>query len=234
MERINKGVIIFLSLVLLVSASVFAEVVTEGAVSKEVSDYVGSFVEKGGIEKGEIKDIKKIDQDDLPDEVEIKQIDKNNVGIYEVNYTEGEELKNIFVVTYSTNEFKPAQVISKNIQYLNFGYSGMAIGSSYLNSATGVGSGPDLGYVMMRPGSITGISTSLTLEKGRVDIRIYKNGIDTGFGNLVSSDDERKIDYDLQSEDVVVYEPGDVIAVYVETIGGASWGDVVTIFETTG
>lgn len=231
----KKGVIAIFVSVLLISAGAFAETVTDGAISQEVTDYVKTFVEKGGIADEDIKEVKKLDQDDLPDEVEIKEINENKIGIYEVGYQEEPEepVKKVFVVTYATNEFKKKSEF-KNIQNLDFGYAGEALSSVCLKTATGVDS-CESGYVMMHEGSITGISTSLTISSGagKLQIKVYKNGEDTGFENVISSDDLNKIDYDLQSENVVTYQPGDIISVYVEQTGQLNYSNVVTIVETT-
>ena len=222
-----------LFLILVGTLGVFAQSVLNSEVSKEVSDYVGSFLEKGGITSEEIKNVKEVDKNSLPDEVDIKKIEDNKVGIYEVNYTKGNVNQKLFVVTYSAKEFKKTDEI-KNLQYLNFGFDGESGESSYLDSSTGVRTSDDVGYVMMRSGSITGISTSIVLNgEGKVNVKVYKNGKDTGFENLISSGDDKKKDYDLQSEDVVNYDAGDLIGVYVERIGDVNWSNVVTIVETT-
>jgi len=228
----KKEVVIFV-LVLLVSVGVFAETVSDGGVSAEVSQYVEGFLEKGGSVDVQVDGIVEIDQEDLPDEVEIKEINPNNIGIYQVNYTEEQEAKKVFLVTYTTNEFREKAVAVKNVQYLDFGFAGSSTESGYLETSTGVGTGAETGYVMMRPGSITGISTTLTLEgEGKVNIAVYKNGKDTGFGNDISSDDKKTLDYDLQSEDIVDYVAGDVISVYIMS-ENVNWSEVVTLVETT-
>ncbi|MFA6022750.1 MAG: hypothetical protein WC781_01540 [Candidatus Pacearchaeota archaeon] len=232
----KKEVIVVLGFIFLISAGAFAQTISDGAVSKEVSDYVSSFVEKGGIDSDKITDIQQVDQSSLPDDVQIKTIDENNVGIYEVNYTEGNKSENLFIVTYSANELpKLETAITKNIQYLTFGFSGESVKSRYLDSATGVQSSAERGYVMMRPGSITGISTSLGIKDGtgKLYIKVYKNGVDTGFSNMITSSDQKKIDFDTQSENVLTYVPGDVIAVYVENVGNVDWNNVITTVETT-
>ena len=230
----KKEVAVILIFLIFISAGAFAETVSNGAVSQEISSYVESFIQGQGIAKNEIKEIKKIDQSNLPDEVDIKKIDENKVGIYEVNYTQNNASKKIFVVTYSTEQFKKEEISSKNIQYLNFGYSGASSGSGYLKSATGVVTSQNNGYVMMRKGSVTGISTSMGIGgTGKVIISVYKNGQDTGFSNVIEQNDAEKIDYDLQSENVVTYDAGDIISVYIESIGDVQWSDIITMVETT-
>ncbi len=226
-----KKIPVFVIVLFLVLTGVFAQAISSD-VGKEVGEYVKSFLEKEGIERGEIQEIVEINQNNLPNEVEIKEIDENNIGIYEVSYLEENQENKIFVVTYATNEFEKKEDY-KNINYLNFGFAESSSESAYLESSNVQGN-KNIGYVMMRPGSITGISTSLNLEgQGELEIKIYINGEDTGFRNVISSDDSKKMDYDLQSERVLDYNPGDVISVYVEKKGELSWSNAVTLVETT-
>ncbi len=227
----RREAVIFLAILIILSTGVIAQ---SNSISENVQNYIKEFVNKGGISSDEINTITPINQTSLPDEIDIKNIDENKIGIYEINYTEENVSKNVFVVTYSTDQFKKQVTAAKNIQNLYFGYSGLVDESLYLDTSTGVASGNEIGYVMLRPGSITGISSSTEISgSGKIYIKVYKNGEDTGFSNLISSDDVRKIDYDLQSEGVVNYIPGDVISVYVQSIGEVNWGNIVTIVETT-
>jgi hypothetical protein len=226
----KKLVSILLVFLILLTVGAFAETVSENKVTKDVEKYVKSFVEKGGINEGEIREIKEIDQSDLPENVKIQKIDKNKVGIYGVNYSQQNKSKELFVVTYSTEKLEEKEIEIVNIQNLNFGLAGITNGSKYLESANGVSTGRETGYVMMREGSVTGISTSLEINgEGSVEIKIYKNGKDTGFSNFVDGGNK---DYDLQSEDIVKYYPGDIISVYVESEGNVNWGNVITLVET--
>lgn len=231
----RKEVIIVIGFIVLISAGAFAQVATSN-LPQEVTDYVKAFVDKGGIKNDQIKDIKEINQSSLPNEVDIKEINENNVGIYEVNYTQDNQSKKVFIVTYTTNEFKKtSQKEIRNIQYLNFGFSGILTKSSYLDTATGVQSGNDNGYVMMHSGSITGISTSIKSFEGdgKIYVKIYKNGEDTGFSNIIYGTDKKKIDYDLQSEGIITYKSGDIISMFVETSGNIKLNNIISIVETT-
>jgi hypothetical protein len=230
----KKRVFVFVSFLLILSVGAFAQNI-EGVgdgVADDVRNYVESFLDKGGIEGEQIEAVTEVNQADLPDEIEIKEIEENNVGIYEVNFTEGEEEKNIFVVTYSTPNLEvKEEVKTTSVQYLSFGSSEILSDNSYLESVNGVKTGKDVGYVMMRPGSVTGISTSLNVEgSGSVEIKVYKNGVDTGFSNLIVSEGSSS-DFDIQSEDVVKFNAGDSIAVYVKVKGSVEWSDVVTLVE---
>ncbi|MBS3092032.1 hypothetical protein J4466_01290 [Candidatus Pacearchaeota archaeon] len=231
----RKEAIFAVAVIILISAGAFAQTISDSSISEGVSDYVKSFVSEGGIKEEQIKNVTQIDPDNLPDEVDIKKIEKNNLGIYQVNYAENNTDKKVFVVTFSSDELKKTEEKeTKNIQFLNFGYSGNSNDSSYIDTAAGVMSSADIGYVMLRSGSITGLSTSMNIGgDGKVNIIIYRNGEDTEFSNTISSSDNKKKDYDIQSENIITYEAGDVISVYVEVNGDVNWGDVVTIVETT-
>jgi hypothetical protein len=232
----KKSLGIIFVLFILVSAGAFAQEVAQVSVevSEDVSNYIDEFLEKGGVAKEQTKEIKQIDQEDLPDKVDIKEINENKIGIYSVNYTQDNAPKNVYVVTYSTNKFKKTPSL-KNVQYFNFGYADSSNVASYLDSSTGVATGADRGYVMMRPGSITGLSSSLDLSgEGYVLIKVYINGEDTGFENRISTNEGQKKDYDLQSEEIIEYVPGDVLSVYVQTSGNVTWSNVISMVETTG
>ncbi|MEM3113110.1 MAG: hypothetical protein QXI33_01650 [Candidatus Pacearchaeota archaeon] len=233
----KKEGLIFLILVIVLAGLVVAQSFSNsGIISENEEKYIKEFINKTGIVESDIKNIEKVDQSGLPNDIDIKKIDENKVGIYEVNYTKNNESKKVFVVTYSSNEFKKLEDKTKNIQTLFFGYSGILSSSSYLESSSGVKLNENLGYVMLRSGSVTGISTSLEIPEGEGDvyIRVYKNGEDTGFGNLISSSDSEKIDFDIQSEGIVSYKPGDIISVYVSKGSeNIKWGNVVTSVELT-
>ena len=230
----KREVIFAIALVILISAGAFAQAISDSSISDDVSNYVKSFVSEEGIKEDQIKNITQVDPNNLPDEVDIKKIEKNNIGIYQVNYADNETDKKVFVVTFSSDELKKTEKEAKNIQYLHFGYSRNSSDSSYIDTATGVRSSVEIGYVMLRPGSITGASTSMNIEgDGKVNIKIYRNGEDTGFSNRISSTDSKKKDYDIQSEGIIKYEAGDLISVYIEADGNVNWGEVVTIVETT-
>lgn len=68
----------------------------------------------------------------------------------------------------------------------------------------------------------------------RVEIIIYRNGENVQFGNtfVVNSSEVMK-DYDVESEETVKFEAGDVISVYAKAQGNVVWKDVITIVEIT-
>jgi len=103
-----------------------------------------------------------------------------------------------------------------------------------MESATGVVGSLEKGYVMMRKGSITGISTNLEAVEGEgsVEIIIYKNGKRVNFGNeFVVSNSEIKKDYDTQSKGIIEFEPGDVLSLYVKISGTPVVKDLNTLLE---
>ncbi len=205
-----------------------------------VSGYVEQFVSKKGIDPEKISNVSQISFDDLPKEVNIENVNDNNLAIYEVDYNETPgDPKKMFVITYSVDKLRSQGdlIISHDKRmFLNFGASGEVANSEFLNTAAGTEGSLNKGYVMMRTGSITGISTALDVtqisEDGQVEIIIYKNGEPIGFGNTFNSDTTGiKKDYDTQSKGVVTFEPGDVISAYAKVNGSVR--DVITLVEIT-
>ena len=214
--------------------------VSIGDISEEVFTYVETFVSKRDIEPTEISRISKINFDDLPKEVNIENVGDHNLAIYQIDYFDsikGED--KLFVITYSVEELKAQGdliIAHDKRQFLNFGFSGEMNEFGFLKTDTDVETSLDKGYVMVRGGSITAISTNLEAVEGVGEIRIiiYKNGEQIGFGNTISVDSVGvKKDYDVQSNDVVMFEPGDVISAYVSSDDGLMWKDVITLIEIT-
>ncbi len=208
-------------------------------ISLEVQNYIEGFAEKKGIEGESINEINKVDFENLPKEVNIENVDDTNLAIYEVDYEEGGETQKVFVITYSVEELKAQGdliIAHDKRQFLNFGFDGAMDSARFLETATGVEGSLEQGYVMMRKGSITGLSTSLEVieeGEGQIEIIIYKNGEQVGFENALNGALGVQKDYDIQSNDVVNFEPGDVISVYANAKQGLVWKDVITILEIT-
>jgi hypothetical protein len=214
--------------------------VSIGDISEEVAKYIEVFVAKREIEPTAINSITRINFDDLPKEVNIENVGDTNLAIYEVTYNESlEEEQKVFVITYSVEELSAQGdliIAHDKRQFLNFGFAGEMIESGFLETATGVEGSLEKGYVMMREGSITGLSTNLEIVEGgegEIDIIIYKNGEQVGFGNTLNADVGIREDYDVQSNGVVSFEAGDVISVYVDAGDGLIWKDVITMLEIT-
>ncbi|GAI98327.1 unnamed protein product, partial [marine sediment metagenome] len=92
-----KGItVIILVGVLLGASGVFAE---SFDLSDDVTEIIEDFVEQKGIEEENITSIEKVDFNDLPDAINIENIDDTNLAIYEIDY-EGSE-RPVYVITVS-------------------------------------------------------------------------------------------------------------------------------------
>ncbi len=168
----------------------------------------------------------------------VENITEVGEGFYEVDV--GED-KPVFVITFGgepVQETSSSEKIYSTRTFLNFGFAGEMSESGFLKTSVGIETATNKGYVMMRKGSITGISTNLNVIKkinsGKIEIIIYKNDELIGLGNVLNAGSSgMKKDYDLQSENVVVFEPGDVISIYAEFSEGVSFKDAITIIEIT-
>ena len=176
----------------------------------------------------------------LPKEVNIENVGDHNLAIYEIDYNEDGENREVFVISYSVEKLKAQGdliIAHDKRQFLNFGYPKTTQDSGFLNTATGVETSTYKGYIMVREGSITALSTNLEVIKsnlGIIDVIVYKNGQPISFGNTISADSLGvKKDYDVQSKGVVTFEPGDVISVYTRADPNLSWRDVITLIEIT-
>ncbi len=213
---------------------------TDGSISGDVQNYVENFVEKKGIDADKINNITQVDFNSLPKEVNIQNVNNNNLAIYQINYNKSSSSQDkVFVITYSVDKLKSQGdlIVSQDKrEFLNFGFAGESNNSEFLKTSTGVDSSLEKGYVMMRSGSITGISTSLEFIQGagNAEIIIYKNGEPIQFGNsFVVESDGVKTDYEVQSKGTVTFEPGDVISAYVKVSDGVLWEDANTLVEIT-
>ena len=218
--------------IVLTASGVLAETI---GLTEEVKEIVEDIITEKGIAEKNITSIELVDYNNLPDAIEIENIDDTNLAIYQVYY-EGDE-RPVYVITASNELFEGVSTASTTgeVLVLDFGYEGeMKNKDEFLKTATGVETSLEKGYVMMRDGSITGISTNLEIVKGEgeIEIVIYRNGEVVEFGNSFVGDSEGvKKDYDVQSEATVKFEAGDVISVSVEADDGVVWKDVITMVE---
>jgi len=217
---------------LLVASGVFA-----GAeFSEEFQSFVEDIAEQRGINQSDITNISQVDFNDLPDQVNLTNIDQTSLGLFQVNIVNSSP---VYVITMTDTVFKKTiETIDLKRSYLNFGYSGKMPDTGFLKTSTEVESSLEKGYVMIRPGNITGISTNLDVTKSaanaQIEVIIYKNGEALGFGNTLIADAEGvKTDYDIQSEGLGSFNAGDVVSVYVNATGNIDWGDVTTFIEIT-
>ncbi len=233
-------VILSICVIALLITSVFITATNneDSKISETTKNYVEKFVEKKGINSENINNITEVNFNDLPKEVNIKNVTDANLAIYQVNYNKSiEENEKIFVITYSTDKIKSQGdiIVSQDKrEFLNFGFNEEMDQSGFLKTSAGVTGSLEKGYVMMRPGSIVGISTNLEILDGNGDLEIviYKNGEPIQFGNSFIIDSTGvKNDYDVQSAGTVSFEPGDVISLYVKASEGISWKDVTTLVE---
>jgi hypothetical protein len=208
--------------------------------SDGVVNYVEDFASQKGISEESINNVTKVNFDELPKEVNIENVNDANLAIYQINYNKSSsKQEKIFVITYSVDKLKAQGdiILSQDKrEFLNFGLSGTAKESRFLKSAAGVDGSSEKGYVMMRSGSITGISTSLetTEGAGNLEIVIYRNGKPIQFGNTFAVDSAgTKKDYDVQSKGTVSFEAGDTISAYIKSSDGIAWRDVNTLIEIT-
>jgi hypothetical protein len=211
------GIILFLAVGVVATASTIPQAVEDVVTEK-------------GLNTADIQSVESVDYSDLPDQIEIENIDKTNLEIYEVSLQD----EKMFVLTFGGEKI---QASNEQRQFLSFGFSG-EMSDGFLQSAGGVVMSADRGYVMMREGSITGISTNLdvtnSVDGKRVELIIYKNGKAINFGNEVSaSSNGAQKDYDIQSSGVVTFDAGDTISVYAESSDGVLIKDVITMIEIT-
>lgn len=217
--------------IFIMASSVLAESV---GLSSDAEGVVNNIIENKGINEEDIQSVEEVNFEDLPDQVELGQIDTTSIAIYKVDY--GTD-KPLFVLTASDESleaYKESTNTISKVMFLNFGYNGMMEESGFLKTATGVEGSTEKGYVMMRAGSITGLSTNIDVlgGEGSVEVIIYLNGEAVGFRNTIVGDSTGvKKDYDTQSLGVVNFEKGDVVSVYVNTESNIMFKDVINLVE---
>ena len=213
----RKKILIFtLVFVMFLATSVVAETIS---VTNEINEIVNDVSSAKGFTKENVKEVKEVNFSELPEEISLQNIDDTNLAIYKVDM--GEE-KPLYAITAS--ETKSKKVIqnfsnktilnSSNKMMLNFGFAEEIYESSYLKSATGVLGDNGKGYVMMRNGSITGMSTNLEVieGKGEIEIIINKGNDIVEFRNAFNVQNPGIItDYDTLSEEILNFQPGDII-----------------------
>jgi hypothetical protein len=231
MKQVSKKAFVYLAiiLVILITSGVFAEQV---GLSNEVKKVVDGIIEKKGISSDNIESVQEVSFDQLPEQIDVKNIDNTNLAVYEVKPIEG---NSFFVITASDEVIQRTQRPDGTVKMvLNFGYNGVMEDSDFLRTSTGVETNLEKGYVMMRKGSITGLSTNLESVSGtgNIEVMVYKNGESVGFRNSFVVDSAKVMkDYDIQSPGTVNFEQGDVISMYVKAEGDVVWKDVITLIE---
>ncbi len=214
---------------------------SSGNVPDKIYDYVSNFAKKRDVLPSEISFIKEVDFDSLPKSVHIENVGEHNLAIYEISYNENNKEDQIYVVTYSVEELKEQGdliIAHDKRQFLNFGFAGEMDKSGFLKTSTEVETSFEKGYVMVRDGSITAVSTNLEVfenNPGEIEIIVYKNGEQIGFGNIFSTASPGiKKDHNIQARDIVTFNAGDVISVYLKANNpDVVWGDVINMIEIT-
>ena len=232
-KGVKKNFVYFtIVLSVLMISGVFAETL---GLDSGVQEIVEEISKNKGINEEDIENIKEVGIDKLPSQVDVENIDDTNLAFYEVSQNKGDSF---FVITVSDEKLKEytkeAQTYSRT--FLNFGSELEIDSSQFLETSLGVGTSLDKGYVMVREGSITALSTNLEALQGSGEIEfvIYKNGEAVGFRNnfIIDSIDVFK-DYDSQSFGIVNFEAGDVLTVYSKVTGDLTFQDVITLVEIT-
>ena len=222
-------VVFIIGIFLLATSGIFAE--------EEKNDFVRKIEVKKGINETEIKSITEINFANLPKEISLGNIDDSNLALYEIELKEG---RTVFLITFSGNNiekvYSPSTQVSYSTSLLAFGESEEITGEAFLKTPSGVQGSLDKGYVMLRKGSITGISTNLEVVdgEGEIQIIIYKNGKEVGFRNSISVlFGGIKKDYDIQSRDIVTFNAGDIISVQVNSGSNENiiWKEVITLVK---
>ena len=227
-----------LAIVILLVSNVVAQ---NAPVSKDINDFVKNVAVKKGIPEKDIKSVEQVDMNNLPSEINIKNIDENNLAMYKLdvqdpNSTNGS--RPVYVITASETAFKQEIQNFANKMLLNFGVSGEVKNSTFLSSAAGVQGSYETGYVMIRDGSITGLSTSLNVKNptdgGVAEVILYKNGEAVGFRNTIDlSKTGAGVDYDSLGEGTINFQKGDIISAKVLLSNGAQVEDINTLLEIT-
>jgi len=208
--------------------------------SENVYGYIKDFTNNTGIKPEEIRNVSQLDLNSLPKDVDLKNVKDANLAIYQIEYSLNNSSRSnqkLYMITYSTNQLQTQGdlIISEDKRsLLNFGINREIGESQFMESATGIVGSLDKGYVMMREGSITGVSTNLESlgGDGSVEILVYKNGEKINFGNeFVISQEGVKKDYDVQSKGIIEFKAGDVISLYIKVSGNVSIKDINTLLE---
>lgn len=229
----KKIFILFILGIILLAGAAFAESL-DISQDTEIEEFVKNVAEKKGIEKSKITGVLQLDMESLPQEVNLKNIDKTNLALYQLDIDS--EKRPVYIITVSDTLFKKTVKEFTNKMLLNFGFSGESVQTTYLKTATGVTTSLKKGYVMTRSGSITSLSTNLEIltrnTNDAIDITVYKNGEKIGFRNTFNENSPGIYsDYDIISEGILNFNKGDIISMEVVIPSGSSARDITTLME---
>lgn len=221
---------IFLALFVVLAATAFVQSLNSNSPRNSL---VTNALQQRGINSSEIKSINQVNFKNLPNEVNINNIDKTNLALYQVNISGKGP---VYVITASDQLFK--NVIKRYSQkmFLTYGFSGELASSSYLNTAAGVPTSLTQGYTMPREGSITALTTNLNIISKQstkpIEIIIYKNGKEFGFRNTFNSNQTgAQSDYDTVSKKTINFNKGDVLSIKVIVPTNTKVQDITTLLE---
>ncbi|MDA3836916.1 MAG: hypothetical protein PF542_04805 [Nanoarchaeota archaeon] len=221
---------IFVIGVVLLAVTVFAQ---GAADDKAVENFVKDVASVKGVEKSTIKGVKELDLRDLPQKVNLNNIDETNLAIYEID-TDAE--KPVYVVTASSKFFKETVRKFAQRMLLAYGFNGEIMETTFLKTATGVVTSLQKGYVMTRDGAISGLSTNLEIiEKTSsepIEVVVYKNSEKVGFRNMFNLNEPGIYsDYDTISGGTIVFEKGDVISLEINIPENTRVRDVTSLLD---
>jgi hypothetical protein len=201
-------------------------------ITQEVEDFVKNVAKSKGIEEERVASIKDVDFKKLPTDLNLQNIDETNLALYEVQVTDEE--KPVYIITASKTKIEKTIAEFAQKMLLTFGYNEVIKETTFLKNAVGVLGSHEKGYVMIRDGSITGMSTNLEAidGAGNVEIIIYKNGEKVGFRNSFTITETKTYkDYDSISKNILNFEKGDLISVEVKISGNIQLRDITTLLE---
>lgn len=217
--------------ILLLGASAVAQ---EISLDSKADQFVRDVAKIKGVEDENVRGIRELDINDLPEAVSLENIDYNNLAVYEIQ-VENEDAP-VYVVTASSKFFKETARVFAQKMLLNFGLSGEVSEDTFMKASGEVTTSINKGYVMPRSGSVTAISTNLEVVSGEgfepVEVVIYKDSEEVGFRNSFNLKEPSVYsDYDTISSDTLKFDKGDVISVEVRVPEGTSVKDVITLLE---
>lgn len=170
-----------------------------------ISKIQEKIIEQKGIDAGSITDIVKVNIEDTPPEVKIKNVGDANIALYQVDFNQLGKPNKVFVIGYSTEAVKGenySQAPTPNItipsnqtpgtipqqrlpKFLNFNSAGEMGKTGFLDSVAGTTGGITHGYIMPASGTVVNVTTNLEVyeEEGNIKVTLYKNGIPTSLTN---------------------------------------------------
>lgn len=222
---------IFILGIILLGASAVAQ---EVSLDSKAESFVRDVAAVKGVNSDSVQGIRELNINDLPESVNLENIDSTNLAVYEIQ-VENEE-RPVYVITASSKFFKETARIFAQKMLLNFGINGEISDDTFMRTSGEIETSLTKGYVMARDGSVTAISTNLEVISGSgfepIEVVIFKDGEEVGFRNSFNLKDPSVYnDYDVISSGTLKFEKGDVISVEVKIPEGVVVRDVITLLE---